>query len=164
MHWNFFNIIFFIFKIWTHHDFCHFLQLIFHFTLKSLNFSLHFLTNHMFRDIYRAVYIYFYHEYIFLWYKIWKLIHNNEELLFYCSYKNNQCITTLLWVSLQFFTLQVEKQGNKIVHFFLFILNTLLCYFSYWFFYSLFKILSLTSKKIVNLILVLFMIMKVSQF
>jgi hypothetical protein len=48
--------IFFIFKILTCYDFCHFLQLIFHFTLKSLNFSLNFLTNHMFRDICKVVY------------------------------------------------------------------------------------------------------------
>jgi len=48
--------IFFIFKIWTHRDFCHFLQLIFHFTLKSLIFFLNFLTLHMFKDIYKVVY------------------------------------------------------------------------------------------------------------
>jgi hypothetical protein len=46
---------FFIFQILTC-DFLHFLPLIFHFTLKSLNFSLNFLNNHMFRDIYRVVY------------------------------------------------------------------------------------------------------------
>jgi hypothetical protein len=159
MHWIFSNTIFFIFKILTHRDFCHFLQLIFHFTLKSLNFSLHFLTNHMFRDIYKAIYIYLSWILIFM-IKIWKLIHNNEELFFYCSYKNNQCITTLWWVLLLFFTLQVEKQGNKIIHFiFLYLIP-----FSVIFFIDFLKTLSLTSKKIVNLILVLFMIMKVFQF
>jgi hypothetical protein len=52
----FFNIYIFVFKNLTHCDFCHFLQLIFHITLKSLNFPLNFLTNHMFKDIYRVVY------------------------------------------------------------------------------------------------------------
>jgi hypothetical protein len=53
---NFPIYIYFIFKILTRCDFRHFLQLIFHFTLKKLNFSINFLTNHMFRDIYRVVY------------------------------------------------------------------------------------------------------------
>jgi hypothetical protein len=47
--------LFFILKLLIRHDFCHFLQLIFHFTLKSLNFSLNFLTNHMFIYIYRVL-------------------------------------------------------------------------------------------------------------
>jgi hypothetical protein len=53
---NFPIYLFFVFKNLTHHDFCHFLQLIFHFTLKSLNISLNILTNHMFKDIYKVVY------------------------------------------------------------------------------------------------------------
>jgi len=53
---NFPIYVIFIFKILTHCDFHHFLQLIFYFTLKSLNFSLKFLTNHMFRDIYMVFY------------------------------------------------------------------------------------------------------------
>jgi hypothetical protein len=48
--------IFFIFKNLTCHEFHHFLQLIFHFTLKFLNFSLNFLTNHMFMGIFKVVY------------------------------------------------------------------------------------------------------------
>jgi hypothetical protein len=48
--------IFFIFKNLTCHDFYHFLQLIFHFKLKPLNFSLIFLINHMFKDIYNVIY------------------------------------------------------------------------------------------------------------
>jgi hypothetical protein len=48
--------IFFIFKNLTCRDFHHFLQLIFHFTLKFLIFFLNFLTNHMFKDIYKVVY------------------------------------------------------------------------------------------------------------
>ncbi len=47
--------IFFIFKNLTCCDFHHLLQLIFHFTLKYLNVSLNFLTNHMFRDTYKVV-------------------------------------------------------------------------------------------------------------
>jgi len=47
--------IFFIFKNLAHCDFHHLLQLIFHFTLKYLNISLNFLTNHMFKDTYKVV-------------------------------------------------------------------------------------------------------------
>jgi len=49
---------FFTFKILTSHDSHHFFQLVFHFTLKFLKFSLNFLTNHMFKDIYSMVYEY----------------------------------------------------------------------------------------------------------
>jgi hypothetical protein len=66
--------IFFIFKNLSHCDFCHFLHLIFHFTLKSLIFFLNFLTNHMFRDIYRVVLLIFVTKTIRDNYKIYSLI------------------------------------------------------------------------------------------
>jgi hypothetical protein len=51
-----FPIIFFIFKIQLIMIFVIFLQLEFHLTLKSLNFSLNFLIIHMFKYIYKVVY------------------------------------------------------------------------------------------------------------